>query len=124
MRLKRSRLNQYYHRAAAKKKDKEGSSYTEYEPAKAFCGEVWPASGKVQAEMYGERLSYIRNVRIDGKYVITTDRTGKEHYVFTDSLDITENDGMCLYASEGAEPDYRIISIRPYRFLKLEAEKL
>lgn len=124
MRLKRNRLKQYHHRTAAQVKDGEGNSYTEYGTATVFWGEVWPASGKVQAEMYGERLSYIRNIRIDGKYVITTDRKGKEHYVFPDGLDIAESDGICIYVSPEAGPDYRIISIKPYRFLRLEAERL
>lgn len=124
MRLKRNRLKQYHHRPAAQVKDGEGNSYAEYGAATIFDGEVWPASGKVQAEMYGDRLSYIRNIRIDGKYVITTDRKGKEHYVFPDGLDVTENDGMCLYVSGETEPDYKIISIKPYRFLRLEAEKI
>ena len=74
--------------------------------------------------MYGERLSYIRNLRIDGKYVITTDRKGKEHYIFSDGLDIAESDGLCLYVERNAKPDYKIISIKPYKPLRLEAEKI
>ena len=36
----------------------------EYGPAAAFQAEEWPAGGKVQAEMYGQRLPNIRNLRI------------------------------------------------------------
>lgn len=122
MRLKRSRIQTYYLRPRIPIRDSEGGTYEDYGTAHPFRGEVWPASGKVQAEMYGERLSYIRNVRIEGKYVITTDRNGKEHYVYPDGLDVTESDGLCLYSNE--KPDYRIISIKPYTHIKLEVEKI
>jgi len=111
-------------KTAVTKKDREQGTYTEYENPVSFSGEVWPASGKVQAEMYGERLSYIRNVRIDGKYVITTDREGRVHYVYPAGVDVIEGAGLCLYVDEEAEPDYKIIAIKPYNPLRLEVEKL
>lgn len=124
MRLKRSRVKKYYHKTKTTERDSEGGTYEHYGDAVVFSGEVWPASGKVQAEMYGEKLSYIRNVRIEGKYIITVDRKNQLHYVFPEGLDISESDGLCLYVSPDAEPDYRIISIKPYTPLRLEAEKL
>lgn len=123
MRLRRSRVKQYYHRQRITNKDAESGTYEEYGTAMAFSGEVWAASGKVQAQMYGERLSYIRNIRIHGNYVITTDRKRNVHYVYPDGLDITESDGLCLYMLGDTDPDYRIISINPCRPLRLEAEK-
>ena len=122
MRLKRSRLRQYYHRKKTVKKDKEGGTSEEFDPALPFCAEVWPAGGKLQCEIYGERLPYIRNVRIDGGYRIQSDARGILHYVGGD-LDLVEGDGVCLYVPGDSEPDYRIIAIRAYRFLKLEVEK-
>ena len=124
MRMKRSRMKQYSLRPAETKKDKEQATYTEYGEPVSFCGEVWPAGGKLQAELYGNRLSYIRNVKIGGDYVITTDRTGKEHYVYPSGLEVVENDGLCLYVDSDANPDYKIISIKPFVPLRLEAEKL
>lgn len=124
MRLKRSRIEIHYVRPRITEKDSEGGTYEEYDTARPFQGEVWPASGKVQAEMFGERLSYIRNVRMLGDYVISTDRKGKVHYVFPDGLDVTESDGMCLYVSGNSNPDYKVLSIKPYRPLRLEAEKI
>ncbi|MBU9724437.1 hypothetical protein [Diplocloster modestus] len=123
MKLKRNRLKTYYHKVKSTKKDKEGGTYEVYGAAVSFSGEMWPAAGKIQAEMYGDRLSYIRNVRINGKYVITTDRDGQVHYVYPSGLDIMESDGLCLYVSASEEPDYKIISAKPYSFLRLEAEK-
>ena len=123
MRLKRSRLGTYHHRAAIPKKDSEGSLYTEYGPAVSIQAEEWPAGGKVQTEMYGQRLPNIRNLRIQGNYQ-ELPRSGKVSYAIADGPIITANDGICLYVSGKAEPDYRVVAIYPYRFLTLEVEKL
>ena len=124
MRMKRSRVKTYHLKTAIPQKDKELNTYVVYGEPIAFSGEVWPASGKVQAEMYGERLSYIRNVKVGGTYVTVTGPEGRTHYVYPSGLDIIENDGLCLYVDSDAKPDYRIISIKPYEPLRLEAEKL
>jgi hypothetical protein len=122
--MKQSRLQTYHLRSREVKKDSEGGTNTEYAIAVKFSGEVWPADGRVQAEIYGEKLTYVRNVRIDGTYVITTDRSGIVHYVYSNGLDIVESDGMCLYVDATAEPDYKVLSIKPYQPLRLECIKL
>ncbi len=124
MRMKQSRKQLYYLKSRESKPDDEGGIYPEYTTAHPFIGEVWPASGKAQAEVYGERLSYIRNARIEGKYVITTARDGIVHYVYPDGLDIVENDGVCLYVTADSEPDYKVLSIKPYEQLRMECERL
>lgn len=124
MRLRKSRLKQYYHKKRIPHKDKEGGTYNTYGSASSFDAEVWPAGGKNQAEVYGERLKYIQNIRIDGKYKIEADEKGIIHYALESGADIVESDGICLFVGKDSEPDYRIISIRPYRFLKLEVEKI
>lgn len=124
MRMKRSRKAVYHLKTRESQKGNEGNSFTAYGEARPFLGEVWPASGKVQAEIYGERLSYVRNVRIEGKYVITADRNGVVHYVYPDGLDIVENDGVCMYVSVDEEPDYKVLSIKPYEPLRMECIKL
>lgn len=124
MRMRKSRVQTYHHRKKISKKDAEGSSYVEYESATEFQGEMWPAGGNIQAEMYGNRLPYIRNVRINEKYEITVDEKGIVHYICENGMDIVEDDGICLYASSDSLPDYKIISIKPYRFLQMEVEKL
>ena len=53
MRLRRSRLEGFFHKKMTVKKDKEGSTSEEYGTASSVTGESWPASGKVQAEQYG-----------------------------------------------------------------------
>lgn len=123
MRLKRNRLKQYCHRVAEAKKDGEGNSYIEYTSGKPITAEIWPAGGKLQAEMYGQRLSYIRNCRVDGEYRIDTDEKGKVSYALGD-LTIREGDGICVNVPGESEPDYKIIAIRPYRHLYMELEKI
>lgn len=123
MRLRRNRLGMYHHRAAIPKKDSEGSSYTAYGPAESFQAEEWPAGGKVQAEMYGQRLPNIRNLRIQGTYQ-EVPGAGKVNYATKDGPVIAANDGICLYVGADAEPDYKVVAVYPYRFLTLEVEKL
>lgn len=122
--MRRSRQGTYYLRKKIPGKDNEGNSYTSWGKAREFIAEVWPASGKIQAAQYGERLSYIRNVKVGGKYSFYPDEKGILHYVFDNGVDIVEADGVCIYTGKENDPDYRIISIKPYSTLRLEVEKI
>jgi hypothetical protein len=126
MRLKRNRIQQFHLKKKETKKDKEGGTYVEYGAAISFAGEAWPADGKVQAEQYGERLSYIYNMRINGRYTIVQNQSDKQiHFVFSDiGLDVVEGAGICLFVSKDDDPDYKIISIKAYNPLRLEVEKI
>lgn len=124
MRLRQSRLKTYHLRKKVTCKDGEGGTYNKYDPAKELSGESWPAGGKIQAEQYGERLSYIYNMRLDGEYQIIPDEKGVIHYVFKTGQDIVEGDGICLFVDKEADPDYRIISIKSYSHLRLEVERI
>ena len=124
MRLRRSRTETYYHKKRIVEKNREGSNRESYGTASSVEGESWPASGKVQTQQYGERLNYIRNVRISGKYEVKPDEKGRMHYILENGTDIQESDGICLFVGKDAVPDYRIISIKSYRMLSLEVEKL
>ena len=107
MRLRRSRTETYYHKKRIVEKDREGSTRESYGTASSV-----------------ERLNYIRNVRISGKYEVKPDEKGRMHYILENGTDIQELDGICLFVGKDAVPDYRIISIKPYRMLSLEVEKL
>lgn len=122
--MKRSRVKTYYAKKQTIEKDRERNAITVYAESMRFSGEVWPAGGKIQAEMYGERLSYIQNVKIEGNYSIQADEKGVLHYVFSNNLEVAEGYGMCLYVDKDSTPDYRIISIKPYKPLRLEVEKI
>lgn len=45
------------------------------------------------------------------------------HYILDNGTDLMELDGICLFVGENTEPDYRIVAIKPYRFLTLEVER-
>lgn len=124
MRLKQNRIETFHLRKRTVKKDSEGSTSEEYGAAIPFQGECWPASGKVQAQQYGQRLGYIRNLKIDGGYKIRPDDNGIPHYILDNGADIVELDGICLYADAEHGPDYKIVAIKPYRFLTLEVERI
>lgn len=123
MRLKRSRLSEYWCRKAISKKDAEGSSYIEYGPAKIITAEMWLGGGKLQTEMYGNRLPGIRNLRLQGKYREVPGRNGKVSYQLDSRLEITAGDGICIYVDKDQEPDYQVVAIYPYSHLTLEVEK-
>ena len=55
-------MKSYHLRRRKTGKDREGGSIVEYEEAVEIKATIWPAGGKVQAEMYGERISYIKNM--------------------------------------------------------------
>lgn len=126
MRLKRARLKMCSHRQAIPRKDNEGNSYLEYGLPSTFEAEVWPAGGKIQSEMYGQRVGSIKNVRINGTYeTLLVSEGGRvyEVYRFAD-MDVREGDGVGIHVPGNHDPDYKIIAIRPYRFLTLEVEKI
>ncbi len=101
-------------------KDNEGVPTTTYGAAFEVHGEVWPASGRLQSEMYGDRINGIMNMRIREPYTIVQD--GNVRAFMVDESIIHEGDGVCVNTDN--QPDYKIISIRPYKPLRLEIEKL
>lgn len=105
MRVKNTKV--YYKKTRVLTKDNEGNKVTSYSDAQEIKANIYPASGKVQAEMYGDRLNYILNMLYDGK------------------LALKEKDGICVYVSADSAPDYEIISIKPYsKHYLIELEKV
>lgn len=103
MRVKNKKT--YYLKKKAIIEDNEGGKYPGYSEPIEIKANISPASGKLQAEIYGERLNYILNMVYDG------------------SVQLVEGDGICVYASKDSEPDYKIISIKRYSHLVIELEK-
>ena len=54
---------------------------------------IYPASGRVQTEMYGERLAYMLNMIVNSPTAIK------------------EKDGICVFESE---VDYRVVTVAQY----------
>lgn len=106
MHMRRSLMKDYHLRKRVVEKDKEGGSVVSYEVAVPIKATIWPASGKVQAEMYGERLAYIKNMEYEGKETMR------------------EGDGICVFVDPESDPDYKIISIKEYSPMLMELEKI
>lgn len=88
-------------------KNSEGGSTVSFEDAVEIKAIIWPAGGRVQAEMYGERLAYIKNMEYGGLETMT------------------EGDGICVFTAPEAPPDYKIISIkREYEPKLMELERM
>lgn len=122
MRMKQSRMRTYHLKNKIQDKDKEGVPVTTYADAIELYGEVWPAGGKLQTEQYGNRINSIINCKVAGAYKIVPE--GKHYkYVFA-NFELREDDGVCIYASPENEPDYRIVSIKPYKPLYFEVEHI
>lgn len=100
-------MKSYHLRRRKTGKDSEGGSIVEYEEAVEIKAIIWPAGGRVQAEMYGERLSYIKNMEYGGAEAMQ------------------EGDGICVFVGPEEKPDYKIISIKPeYSPKVMELERI
>lgn len=104
MRIKNKKT--YYLKRKTVIEDNEGGKYPGYSEPIEIQANIYPASGKLQAEIYGERLNYILNMLYDG------------------SKTLNEGDGICVYVSKESEPDYKVISIKRYSHLVIELEKI
>lgn len=104
MRVKNKKT--YYLKKKIIIEDNEGGKYEDFEKeGLEIKANISPASGKLQAEIYGVRLNYILNMLYDGP------------------VELVEGDGICVYVSKDSEPDYKIISIKRYSHLVIELEK-
>lgn len=105
MRIKNKKT--YYLKKKIVVEDNEGGKYPGYseEPIEIQAN-ISPASGRLQAEVYGERLNYILNMLYD------------------EDVEMVEGDGICVYVSKDSDPDYKIISIKRYSHLVIELEKI
>lgn len=120
MRVKNKKT--YYLKKKTIIEDNEGGKYPGYSKPTEIKANISPASGKLQAEIYGERLNYILNMLIDGPYkVIVKDNI--TYYAVNDT-ELCEGCGICIYSSKENDPDYKIISIKPYSHLVIELEKI
>ena len=104
MRIKNKRT--YYLKRKTVIEDNEGGKYPGYSEPIEIQANIYPASGKLQAEIYGERLNYILNMLYD------------------ESKNLNEGDRICVYVSKESEPDYKVISIKRYSHLFIELEKI
>ena len=122
-RIKRSRLQTIYLRNRSVTKDNEGVPTESFGEAYEKKAEVWAASERRQIEMYGDRVSNIANVRVQGRYDIEM-RNSIMHIVFEDGNSLTTGDGVCINVAQTDSPDYRVLTITPHRPVRLEIERI
>lgn len=121
--MKQSRKRKLKFRHIMIHRDAEGVPGTSFSSDyKILNGEVWPASGKLQIETYGNRLNGILNCRVEGSYKIVPEGSHVK-YVFDDFW-ICEGDAVHIYTDDQSDPDYMIVAIRPYTPLYMEVERL
>lgn len=94
MRLKRNRLKPYLIRKAVVVTSDEGVKKAAYsDVATEVRAEIWPASGRVQSDIYGERVNYILNCLVDRETLVS------------------EGDGFCINSDKVT---HKVISIKRY----------
>lgn len=93
MRMKRNLKKEYTLKRRLVTRNAEGGDVESWTDPVTIQATIWQASGRIQAEMYGERLAYMRNMEYEGAETIN------------------ENDGICVFVSANQEPDYRVVSV-------------
>ena len=107
MRMRKSLKQKYSLRKRNVGKNTEGGSVVAYGAAISIEATIWAAGGKTQAEMYGERLAYMKNMEYEG------------------TEEIKEHDGICVNCTGATVPDYKVISIDDtYKPMRLTLERI
>lgn len=101
-------------------KDTEGVETATYGTAFSLNGIIYAVSGKAEAQMYGEKINSMLNVKVDGSYTISVE--GSEQKVTIGSKTLKIGDGLKIYNT--VSPDYQIIGFTAYKPLKLLIEKI
>lgn len=118
MRRRRTRLTALKISSRMVTKDNEGVTVEAYSEPFDVVAEVWPAGGSIQAEVYGERLAYVRNCRIAEKYTVEQD--GALTYYRIAGGRFREKDRITTAEGEVFE----VAAVKPYRNLLLELERV
>ena len=121
-RLRQSRVKTYFAKPRTLEYDSEGVPSEEFGAPFVIKGYLWPATSTRQVEEYGDRISNIANMRIEGEYEIVL-QGRVPAVVFKNGNVLMANDGVCVYANCCEDPDYRVIAITEYYPLKLEVER-
>jgi hypothetical protein len=77
--------------------DDDGTSYEDYaDTSTEIKASLQPAGGKLMAEMYGQRLAYMKTMRYEG------------------DAGIKEGDGICVDVPDTEKPDYKVVAVHPW----------
>ena len=91
--MRRNLMKRYQLRKRTVEKNAEGGDVVSWAEAVPIDATIWQASGSVQAQIYGERLTYIKNMEYHG------------------TAALEESDGICVDVEGTDPPDYIIKSI-------------
>lgn len=120
-RIKKSRIRTVYAYQRSVQKDNEGVPTVAYADPYSMRAEVWPAGGRLQVEQYGDRISDITNLRIQGQYEVSPQGSAYG-ILFADGHRLTIGDGVRIDSQDG--PDYAVLAITPYYPVKVEAQRI
>lgn len=133
-RLKQTNVRDIIFRPRIVTKDSEGVPVVSWGDPIICRGEIWPATSERQIQEYGDRVSGVQNVHIEGDYRLTN---------VSGVLTLTRADGSTIHLGDGVhvyteyeettidisgpvtvrtEPDYQVLSIREADPLLLEIE--
>lgn len=99
MRLRPQDLRTIYLRKRDGGYDDEGNPLKDWANAIEIKANVQPASGQLNASLYGERLTYMLQLKYQGDMITTNHDEGA---------------GLCVDVSGTDKPDYKIISIQQF----------
>lgn len=122
-RLKLTRLQTFYVRQRIVSRDNEGVQIVSWGPAIELKGEVWPANDRRSIESYGDRITGIQSVWLQGQYMLTFESGVSKVLLRGPNYLLSLGDGICFEAGPEDEPDYQVLSFTPYDLLKLEIER-
>ena len=122
-RLKLNRLQTFYVRPRLVSYDNEGVPVVSWGTASELHGEVWPASDRRSIESYGDKISGVQSVWLQGQYMLQFENKVTRVLLREPNYLMSLGDGICLEAGPEEEPDYEVTSFTPYKLLKLEIEK-
>ena len=122
-RLKLTRLQTFYVRQRQVSRDNEGVQVISWGPAIKLKGEVWPANDRRSIESYGDRITGIQSMWLQGQYMLTYESGVSKVLLRDQNYLLSLGDGICFEAGPEDEPDYQVLSFTPYDLLKLEIER-
>jgi len=105
-------------------KDAEGVPLVTWGPAIELKGEVWPATDRRSIESYGDRITGIQSVWIEGPYALQFDNGVNKALLEEQGYSMALGDGICLEAGPDEAPDYQVLSFTPYKLLRMEIERI
>ena len=123
MRLKQTRVRDFYCASRTLTADSEGVNNITWGTPFKVRGEIWKADSTRQSAEYGDRIENVANMYVEGKYTITLEN-GAPKVTFDNDDVLRPNDGVYVYAETTDAPDYVIRTIEPCPVLKLEVERV